>query len=435
MKFVTDIKILTGKNAPAPDGYIRLDTDLNKGAGGDYIYLCYKINESTDVITDLFVSVSSQSGAPSLGNGYVAIDNDLNSGTKGFHIYLAKKTARTSDDTTDLFGITGLRVITGESAKAPMGYAAISIDLNRRAKGEYIYLCYQRALSMSEWMSRIDSNRSIAELSIPGTHDSLAFKFRGAVGKVAKKGSTCQDLDLASQLAVGARYFDIRVDNDCDGRHGLAICSTNLRDTLETMCGFLRQHREETILFRLMNQSQLGTHNNSREFEKKIRGIIQSFQDYIWKTERDGSGEPIVPTLGKLRGKILILDRLKGSDRYSSYADGYGLKFDCIDWEEQYKKPNVDTKQRRIEEHIEGNLANPLKLIGCGVNATGSDSEVVFAKNTPIDYANSCNPRMRDYLYKNIYRTGIVAFDFVTQELCDRVVLHNASILGHYPAG
>jgi hypothetical protein len=42
MKLITELKIITGENANAPNGFVKLPIDLNKGAGGEYIYLCYK---------------------------------------------------------------------------------------------------------------------------------------------------------------------------------------------------------------------------------------------------------------------------------------------------------------------------------------------------------------------------------------------------------
>ncbi|WP_299496924.1 hypothetical protein [uncultured Shewanella sp.] len=40
---IQDLDVISGSDPElqAPSGFTRLDHDLNKGSGGDYIYLCY----------------------------------------------------------------------------------------------------------------------------------------------------------------------------------------------------------------------------------------------------------------------------------------------------------------------------------------------------------------------------------------------------------
>ncbi len=85
---ITDLKIVEGKDAPAPSGYSKIDIDLNEKAGGKYLYLCY------------------------------TKDPKHNPPTK--HI----------------------QIIKGKDADAPAGYVKIPTDLNASAGGDYLYLCY-----------------------------------------------------------------------------------------------------------------------------------------------------------------------------------------------------------------------------------------------------------------------------------------------------
>ena len=59
----------------------------------------------------------------------------------------------------------------------------------------------------SIWMSKVDDNKKIVELSIPGTHDS------GATHSIFDVAGKCQDLSIKQQLKIGVRFFDIRLDN------------------------------------------------------------------------------------------------------------------------------------------------------------------------------------------------------------------------------
>lgn len=85
---VTDIMILFN-NQPCPSGYEKLHTDLNKGAGGDYIHLCYK-KEPYDVntaIKKIFVESGDSSNFKSRKDTN-RVDGDLNRGAKGKFVYL-----------------------------------------------------------------------------------------------------------------------------------------------------------------------------------------------------------------------------------------------------------------------------------------------------------------------------------------------------------
>ena len=44
MQLITELKIVEGKSAKAPEGFEIIPVDLNKGVGGDYIYMAYKMD-------------------------------------------------------------------------------------------------------------------------------------------------------------------------------------------------------------------------------------------------------------------------------------------------------------------------------------------------------------------------------------------------------
>ena len=58
MSYVTDVYVISRSSQSQiipPSGYTKIDVDLNKGAGGKYIYLCYKSGDKADAITGLQV--------------------------------------------------------------------------------------------------------------------------------------------------------------------------------------------------------------------------------------------------------------------------------------------------------------------------------------------------------------------------------------------
>ncbi len=94
MLLITELKIISGKNSNAPKGFEKIPVDLNKGAGGDYLYLCYKKEEATAGIIDILV----------------------------LH-----------DKKAD-----------GKGTECPAGYEKIGADLNKKAGGEFIFLAYKK---------------------------------------------------------------------------------------------------------------------------------------------------------------------------------------------------------------------------------------------------------------------------------------------------
>ncbi len=104
---ITDIVILVGRNALAPLGYERINQDLNEGAGGDYIWLA--------------VSRDPAYGSPVRG---IMVHNPSH-GTQTYLEY------------------SNMAVYEGvyQEARTPEGG---SVDLNKGAGGDYIYLFFAR---------------------------------------------------------------------------------------------------------------------------------------------------------------------------------------------------------------------------------------------------------------------------------------------------
>ena len=96
------------------------------------------------------------------------------------------------------------------------------------------------------WMTALPDERNIAELSIPGTHESAAL-YEPLNSGTAK----CQNLTLGEQLAAGVRYFDIRCRHQSDGfeiYHGPLYQQQTFDQVLSTMYAFLDEHPPPTIL-------------------------------------------------------------------------------------------------------------------------------------------------------------------------------------------
>ncbi len=79
---VLDIKVITGSHSGivCPYEYTKIDHDLNKSVGGDYIYLCKKTGTSSRGLTGLQMVYASGSGDTYCPSGTVKVPGELNKG-------------------------------------------------------------------------------------------------------------------------------------------------------------------------------------------------------------------------------------------------------------------------------------------------------------------------------------------------------------------
>ena len=177
----------------------------------------------------------------------------------------------------------------------------------------------------------------ISELSMPGTHDTFSkVKHSWAVH--------CQMMNLAQQLESGIRVLDVRCntyDNGLQTAHGAYPDPNDLLnkhtwpwfDTVLSMCvDFLSAHSQETILMRLQRNSNSGHPGHPDTFvwwfdqyiNRSYKDGTQYWSDWFW--HHDESANPTNPTLGEVRGKIVLLQSFPADSSYG--VDGlYGLDY------------------------------------------------------------------------------------------------------------
>lgn len=142
---LTGLAVVGGSSSGVapPYGYTKINQDLNEGAGGDFIYVCYQEAVlppgSPKAVTDMTIVEGKGASPPP---GYTKIDYDLNKGAGGAFLYLcyARDPAKENDP------IRSITVISGNSSgiPAPYGYEKIPTDCNKGAGGKFIYICYSR---------------------------------------------------------------------------------------------------------------------------------------------------------------------------------------------------------------------------------------------------------------------------------------------------
>lgn len=143
---ITDVRIIMGDN---PDiqpgrGWTKINKDLNAGAGGEFIYLAYKKEAGKPPLTKLIVQYadSTRVNEP---DGFQVVRHkgqpaDLNKGAGGRFIYLFQSRAPSEGGP-----IKALRVdVKNETMnRGTPGWEFLRTDLNKGAGGKFIYLSYR----------------------------------------------------------------------------------------------------------------------------------------------------------------------------------------------------------------------------------------------------------------------------------------------------
>lgn len=158
-KYVTDIVFVVDKNewtarSKCPPGYQLVNVDLNAGAGGNFIYLCYKLGENiNEAYTDFFMEYRTNAASPETKPlnhnsnyvNYTRIGTDLNSGSGGGYIYLWTTKANTLPPVTDVSAVfdnpdngnSDWSSVCWQNTQSPA-------DVNKSVEGKYIYIKYTR---------------------------------------------------------------------------------------------------------------------------------------------------------------------------------------------------------------------------------------------------------------------------------------------------
>jgi hypothetical protein len=170
------------------------------------------------------------------------------------------------------------------------------------------------------WMSLLDDNLRLNEVSIPGTHDSGTHY----VAFIKSIHAKTQSLNIKEQLENGIRYLDIRLSIDEDAlddiylSHMGAVCYEDvwrdkrlyLNKVLDYCVEFLSSEKssKETIILHFKKEQIQGGLNNS-EIVDKLENILEKYKNFIYVNEYDEIKTNKIPMLKNLRGKIFIVSR------------------------------------------------------------------------------------------------------------------------------
>lgn len=199
----------------------------------------------------------------------------------------------------------------------------------------------------STWMSEIEGSKKISELSIPGTHGSMALHGISVFDEDLTRNQT---MNLSQQLNSGIRYVDMRVKCVKDSfamHHGIVYQKAMFEDVLQEIIQFLKDHPNETILMRLKEDTDPET--GSQSFEQIFNNYKEGNAPYFWDPDSVASSERNNPKLEDVRGKIVILQNFTASQTY-------GINYDSLYIQDKFEVgigPNgIYDKWNSVKAHL-----------------------------------------------------------------------------------
>ncbi|MGE6594222.1 phosphatidylinositol-specific phospholipase C domain-containing protein [Bacillus mycoides] len=304
------------------------------------------------------------------------------------------------------------------------------------------------------WMANIPNSRRISELSIPGTHGSMAL-YGGILHPQPIIDLTInQTMNLTTQLNSGIRFIDIRCrhrDNAFAIHHGQVFQRAYfVPDVLMPVTRFLEENPNETILMYI--QEEYTPTGNTRSFAETFESIWTQYQNHFWNPTNDN------PTLNEVRGKIILLQAFPATRGW--FGINWGLLVKQNRWEihgpnDIYNKWidvrthffNAMNNRNRIHVNFlsgtgAGNISGPSPwFLASGYNNRKNNSLLRSASSGPATgwpdfprYHATAGPvffggmnllSTRRILDRRITHTGIVVADFPGRGLIDGTIALN----------
>lgn len=190
------------------------------------------------------------------------------------------------------------------------------------------HLTFYDSANLDCWMQHLKDATPLSAVSIPGTHNSPTCHR-------ALPSVRCQAVSPSQQLKNGVRFFDIRVQTVTPDSPILILVHSvfpisltgpkYLRDLIEEVYEFLSENPSETLIISIKRE---GTGNGS---DQDLGRILSTH----YTRGADASRwyvDPAIPTLGQVRGKIVLMRRFAIDDSLHAEHSGRGWAIDAENW-------------------------------------------------------------------------------------------------------
>ncbi|GGX57258.1 phosphatidylinositol-specific phospholipase C domain-containing protein [Streptomyces noursei] len=262
-------------------------------------------------------------------------------------------------------------------------------------------------ISGKSWMNGLPDEQSLARITIPGSHESCA-----TVDAFDGEGK-CQRFSLSDQLEDGVRYLDIRcraVQDDggfkIDGYDGLWIFTIHHGPIYENLVfgqvvaicqDFLKRNDSEAILMCI-----------KQEYSSVEDGLFNGIFDcYRRKYDQLFRAESSVPTVGSVRGKIVVITRNAGLPGIS-WAQSMSV-------EDHSEDPGREAKYRYVIDHMNAAMVDEtgtLYATNTSAHTSPDDDAFWYAQYLFLGVWNSISDFYNKHDHNWPMPLGIVAMDY-----------------------
>lgn len=306
-------------------------------------------------------------------------------------------------------------------------------------------------VSLDSWMSKVDDNAFICQMSIPGAHDACSSSFSGTLASIYSGTSKTQNETVEVMLNSGLRLFDLRPcvsGSKLHINHGIATTSFDFDPIMKNIVDFVVAHPTEFCVVVIRHESE-GDSNNSnfgRLLQESLAKIKTNLVDF----------RPDL-TVGEARGKVLFISRddydapLYGGRTYD-LADNrtnindmlggkcYGPNAGGAAWwlQDHYEISDNAVKQQAIKDMLTRSSALAGKCeYTWVVNQTSGYRGTTSSASAYLNNAKSSNKYMCELLKSGNYNgpAGLVFMDYACtddnngygQSLTEALIAHNLS--------
>ncbi len=295
--------------------------------------------------------------------------------------------------------------------------ASVALASEASARGRYYNDSGSIETHHPSWMSWVPDSTRLSVLSLPGTHDTMAYQSHG--GSLTQT----QSLDLRKQLDAGVRALDIRcrhIANSFTIHHGVVYLHVNFDDVLRTTIQFLNANPSETVVMRVKKEHT--EENVTRSFAETYLAYRNNpaYQPYIWTGSH-------VPSLGEVRGRIVILDDFGGG--------AFGIPWGGLNLQDDWTVStlfDIGNKWNKVRAHLDRTNTGASSTLF--VNFLSGASALAHPFSVAGGHSAMGIRGVNDYAIDHLVaghnqRAGILFMDFPGAGLIDAILALNFRLL------
>lgn len=272
------------------------------------------------------------------------------------------------------------------------------------------------------FMGAIDDKTPLSAIVLPGTHDSGATKEFKLAGVAVAGTAKCQTLSISEQLAIGVRFFDIRlrrVNGSLHVYHGEVDQELSFDAVLAAFYGFLEENPSEALIVSI--KEECDPEGDNAAFDQMVREVLAKARER-WYLGSD------IPTLGAVRGKCVLMRRFGTSGSYgfdasSGWADNTTFTITRgaykLEVQDYYQNEAPEGKWDAFAAFCEKMQEKTARSYYLNYSSGNIQNFLGIPSITKV--SDHMNPKLLTYLATKPDLVGVFVTDFVTEELAKAI--------------